>query len=155
MDVDAAIFAELFSPATQGAIALTWEQGTRCDCFDVAKRQAAWGHEPCGGLGVLYANPVAVRGLFRDQSRWTSKKSSGEHGLGEASLTLPLTVKPAYTDDRLRDRFTVVDVPDDDVMGRVFYPAAQPVPFVFAGAQRAWRVQVQGMDQHTRTRPQP
>jgi len=54
----------------------------------------------------------------------------------------------------VRDRFTtVVAVGDSEqplpdglpatFKGRVFYPAAPAVPFIFNNVQRAWRVQLQ------------
>lgn len=161
---DASLFADvIFGPDSEGAVDLTWEQASRCTtprddgspCFSADSKQPNWNCTTCGGLGAVFAAPVAIRALFRGQSRWNSQHSSGTHGLGEAQLSTPTDVKPGYTDDRIRDRFTVIDTPDDRVRGRVFYPAAQPVPFVFAGAQRAWRVQLQAADQASRVRRQP
>lgn len=150
---DAAIFAAIFQG--EGAVELEWEVGTRCDCYSIDTRQPQWGHVACGGLGCLYAAPVAVRGLFRSRSSWQSRHSSGEHQLGEAQLTLPLAVRPGYTDERIRDRFRVLAAVADVAAGTVFYPQAHATSFLFAGAQRAWRVKVQALDQVTRTLPQP
>ena len=150
---DDAIFAMLF--ASEGAVTLTWEAASRCTCWSEDTKQPQWGHELCGGLGTQYAFAMPVRALYRGRSQWNSHRSSGQHPLGEAQLTTPLDVKPAYVDDRVRDRFTVVDAQGDLAAGTVWYPAAKPVPFIFAGAQRAWRVQLQGADQATRTLPQP
>jgi hypothetical protein len=133
---DDAIFASIFSG--EGGVRLTWQVGTRCTCWNDETKQPLWGHDLCGG-----------------RSQWQSHHASGQHSQGEAQLTTPLSVKPNYVDDRVRDRFTVVDALGDAAAGSVWYPAAKPVPFIFAGAQRAWRVQLQGLDQSTRTLPQP
>lgn len=150
---DAQVFAHIF--LGEGAIPMTWERGSRCSCWSDDTRQPEWGCAECGGFGVIYAPAQPVRGLFRSQSRWTSHRSSGEHSIGEAQLTLPIDVKPQWLDDRVRDRFTVTIASGDLEAGRVFYPAAQPIPFLFDGVQRAWRVQVQSADQATRLEPQP
>lgn len=139
----------------EGASRMLWEVATRCDCYSDDTRQPEWGCLTCSGFGVTYAAPVEVRGLFRSQARWTSRQMSGEHGLGEASLTLPLDVKPNFVDERFRDRFTIIPATGDADQGRVFYPAADPVPFLFDNVQRAWRVQVQSLQQDTRLIPQP
>jgi hypothetical protein len=55
-----------------GATELLWEAATSCDCFADDTHQPQWGHEPCGGWGVVYAAPVTVKVLFRSQARWTS-----------------------------------------------------------------------------------
>lgn len=154
-------FRRIFSGP--GASTLAWEVGTRCDCYDPVTHQPAWDHEPCGGLGTRYSAPTEIRALFRGQSRWTSHQSSGEHGLGEAQLTtssvdIPTVTagcKPGYTDERVRDRFTVLRAAGDVPPGRVWYPAAQAIPFMLDDSQAAWRVQLQGMDQATRVRRQP
>lgn len=148
-----AIFARLFT--SDGAIPLTWEVASRCSCYDPDSEQPQWGHVACGGLGAIYAAPVAVRGLFRGQSRWSSRQPSGEHGLGSASLTLPTASKPGFTDERIRDRFTCTVAVGDVAAGRVFYPVAQPTPFLIGGVQYAWRVQLAALDQTTRVLPQP
>lgn len=147
------VFADIF--AGEGAVRLAWEVAARCTCWTDDSRQPEWGHLACGGFGVIYAAPVTVRGLFRSQARWTSSRVSGERGLGEAELTTPVAVHPGYSDRRVRDRFTVLDAPGDAVHGRVFFPAADAVPFVFAGVQRAWRVQLQALEQDDRVVPQP
>lgn len=152
-DVDDAIFASIFTG--EGAVRLTWQVGSRCTCWNDETKQPQWGHALCGGLGTQYAAATPILALFRGRSQWNSHHASGQHPLGEAQLTTPLAVKPAYLDDRVRDRFTVVDAVGDAAAGSIWYPAAKPVPFIFAGAQRAWRVQLQGMDQATRTLPQP
>lgn len=149
---------EIFSSVIfqgEGASNMLWEVASRCTCYSEDTLQPDWNCELCSGFGVTYAVAVAVRGLFRSQARWTSRQASGEHGLGEAALTLPLSVKPTFVDERVRDRFTVVPAVDDDVQGRVFYAAADPVPFLFDNVQRAWRVQVQSLQQDTRLIPQP
>lgn len=151
---DEDLFADVIF-AGEGASVLTWEVGTRCSCYSPDSRQPDWQHVPCGGLGAIYAAPVPVRGLLRGQSRWTSHRVSGEHGLGEAQLTTPVSVKPGYTDMRIRDRFTVVAATGDFAPGRIFYPAAEAIPFLFDGVQMAWRVQLQSMEQATRGKPQP
>lgn len=150
---DAGLFAMIF--AGEGASVLKWEQGARCSCNAPDSRQPSWDCRECGGLGCVFVDAQQIRGLFRGQSRWTTPKLSGEHPHGEAQLTTPLDVKPAYVDQRVRDRFTVLQATGDVEAGRVFYPAAHPVPFLFDGVQRAWRVQLQGMTQSTRARPQP
>lgn len=158
---DASVFAFLFN--SEGALPCAWERASRCTtpredgspCFSEDTHQPNWNCTTCGGLGVTYAPVVLIRALFRGQSRWTSHKSSGEHGLGEAQLTTPVDVEPLYVDERVRDRFRLLAPADDAAQGRVFYPAAKAVPFVFAGVQRAWRVQLQSLTQTTRVRPQP
>jgi hypothetical protein len=150
---DEAIFAGIF--AAEGAIPVRWEVASRCDCYSEDTKQPEWGHADCGGFGAVYAPAREVRALFRGQGRWTANRASGEHGLGEAQLTTPLTVKPGYVDERIRDRFTTTIAVGDVDSGRVFYPAAAPVPFLFNGAQRAWRVQLQSADQDSRLKPQP
>jgi hypothetical protein len=149
----AAVFARIF--AGEGAVRVTWEVATRCSCWTEDSHQPGWDHQPCGGLGVLHAPAVTIPALFRAQSRWQARHSAGEFGLGDAQITTQLEHRPGFTDSRVRDRYTVVDAPSDAVQGRVFHPAGQAVPFVFAGVQRAWRVQVQGLDQSTRVKPQP
>lgn len=152
---DAALFAMLFDSRSEGSIELRWQSATRCDCYSDETKQPQWGHEPCGGLGAVYGPASTVYALFRGRSQWNSHRASGQHPIGEAQLTTPLAVKPAYVDDRIRDRFSVVNAVGDAEAGSVWYPAAKPVPFLFAGVQRAWRVQLQGLDQTTRTLPQP
>jgi hypothetical protein len=66
-----------------------------------------------------------------------------------------LACKPAYTDDRIRDRFTVPAAIGDSDVGRVFYPASTPVPFLIANTHLAWRVQLQSLEQDSRVVPQP
>src|SRR4051794_5018458 len=134
---------------------MRWEAATRCTCWTDDTRQPEWGHEPCGGLGVVYEAPVDVRVLFRGQAKWTGRHSSGELAQGEAQLTTPLDVVPTYVDDRVRDRFSTTAAIGDLEAGRVFYPAAEAVPFIFAGAQRAWRVQLQSLEQKNRLQAQP
>lgn len=152
-DFDDDIFAEVFDD--EGAVALSWEVASACDCITPDTKQPVWGCPHCSGTGVQYATPVVITGLFRSQSRWLSFRREGELDHGEAQLTTPLTVKPGYTDRRVRDRFTAVPpVTDGEVTlpvptlpaefsDRVFYPAAPAVPFIFANVQRAWRVQLQ------------
>ncbi len=134
---------------------LRWEVASRCDCWSEDTRQPDWDCKTCDGLGVAYTRPVTIGALFRSQGRWTSHRPSGEHGLGEASLTTRMEHKPGYTDERVRDRYTVTAATDDPIKGRIFYPAAQAVPFIIASRQRAWRVQLAAMDQDTRVKPQP
>lgn len=144
---DTAIFASLFD--AEGAITMTWETGTRCSCWTTDSRQPQWDCPICGGSGVTYTAPQTIKGLFRSQSRWISPRREGEIDHGEAQLTTPLTVKPNYTDRRVRDRFVIVQE-GDTVADRVFYPATPPVPFLFDGVQYAWRVQLQAADQQDR-----
>jgi hypothetical protein len=153
VDLDDAIFEQLFGE-WEGAVALDWEVASRCSCYSTDSRQPDPRHELCKGYGVVYAEPVRTAGLFRSRSQWLSFRAEGELEHGEATLTLPLDVKPHYTDRRVRDRFRVVST-DDSLAGRVFVPAAQPVPFVFANVQRAWRVQVQMLAQDNRLVPAP
>lgn len=145
-DVDDAIFASLFDD-WEGAVPLRWEQATRCGCFSIDSRQPNARCPSCSGTGVSYGPPTSITALFRSQTRWESFRAEGEIDHGEASLTTPLSVMPTYVDRRVRDRFTVMAALDDIPRGRVFVPSAPPVPFVFAGRQRAWRVQVQSMSE--------
>lgn len=157
MDLDDAILADVLG-FEEGAVTLQWEQASRCGCSTDDTHQPAWGCPHCGGSGVKYADAQAITGLFRSQSRWLSFRREGEIDHGEAALTTPLNVRPGYTDRRVRDRFTVPEVVTDgerqlpvnnlplEFVGRVFYPAAPAVPFIFDGAQRAWRVQLQSAD---------
>lgn len=139
-----------------GASDLTWEVATRCDCYDPDTEQPQWTHAPCGGLGAIYAPPVTIRALLSGQSRWTDKKASGEIPHGQAQLsTLNVAHKPAYVDGRIKDRITVIAALDDALRGRVFYPAAKPTPFIIGNVQRGWRVQLQALEQATRTLAQP
>lgn len=146
----------------EGAAQLTWEVASRCvtpradgtPCWAEATKQPAWDCLTCGGLGVVYAAAVEITGLFRGQSRWTSRQPSGEHGLGEAALTTRTPHKPGYVDERVRDRFTVLAAVGDVEAGRVFYPAAQAIPFIFDGEQEGWRIQLQGLDQSSRVKAQ-
>lgn len=164
MDDDDDIFADLFDPdVTDGAIELTWEVASRCTtprddaspCFSVDSRQPNWNCTACGGLGALFSDPTTIYALFRGQSKWKGQNTAGQSVLGEAQLTTPIDVKPAWADDRIRDRFTVPIALGDFEAGTVFYPVAKPVPFLFAGVQRAWRVQLASGEQSRRTRPQP
>lgn len=152
-DLDDAIFADLF--AAEGAQPLLWEVASRCSCYSTDSHQPTWGCTLCGGLGAVFAPPVPVTGLFRSQTRWQGPREQGEIAHGEAQVTTPLSVKPGYTDRRVRDRFTVLPATGDAAEGRVFYPAADPVPFLFAGVQRAWRVTLQSLEQSQRLIPQP
>jgi hypothetical protein len=158
---DDELFEMIFE--SEGAIPMTWEIASRCStpredaspCFDADTKQPNWNCTNCGGLGAEYSAPVEILALFRGQSKWKRGSASGSTNIGEAQLTTPLDVKPGYTDDRIRDRFTcTVDV-EDYAKGVVFYPAAVPIPFNFDGSQRAWRVQLQSLEQSARTRPQP
>lgn len=151
-DFSAAIAAILAGP---GASQLSWQVASRCSCWNPDTEQPQWGHPTCGGYGVVYAAPVTVNGMFRSQSRWTSSHMEGEFPLGEAQLTTDVTVKPGYTDRRVRDRFTVVQATGDSVVGRVFLPAASPVPFLIGNQHLAWRVQLQALEQANRVTPQP
>lgn len=148
--------------AGEGAVRLGWEVGTRCDCYSDDTHQPRWGCDTCGGFGVVYADAVEVVGLYRSRSAWTSKRMSGEHILGEAELTTPArdigqvrAWQPGWTDDRVRDRLTVLDAAGDVGPGTIFYPSTRAVPFLFFGVQEGWRVQLQAMDQTTRVKPQP
>ena len=75
-DVDAAIFADLF--ALEGASTIQWQQASRCTCWSDDTKQPQWGHEVCGGKGIIYADPVEITGLFRSQSRWVSARSTSK-----------------------------------------------------------------------------
>lgn len=149
--VDDAIFADLFQ--SEGAITMTWEVASRCTCWSADSRQPLWDCPLCSGYGVQFTQPVTITGLFRSQSRWISPRREGEIDHAEAQLTTPLSVKPNYTDRRVRDRFIVTQEGDTN-KGRVFYPATPPTPFLFDGVQYAWRVQLQGADQDDRVVPQ-
>lgn len=147
VDPDDDIFSELFDlGVTEGAVQLTWESATRCDCLTPDTKQPVWGCPDCGGTGVRYAPARQITGLFRSQSRYLSFRRQGELDHGEAQLTTPLSVKPGYLDRRTRDRITVPPATLDTTEGRVFFPAAPPVPFIFNSIQRAWRVQLQSAD---------
>lgn len=110
---------------------------------------------PDDGSGLTLYAPTPITGLFRSQSRWINPRAEGEFGHGEASLTLPIEYKPNYVDRRVRDRFTVLNAQGDPQDGRVFYPAAAPVPFMFFDEHVAWRVQLQSLEQINRVREQP
>jgi hypothetical protein len=144
-DLDDAIIAEILGDE-EGAVTLQWEVASRCSCITADTKQPRWECPLCAGSGVAYANPQSITGLFRSQSRWLSFRREGEFDHGEASLTTALSIRPGYTDRRVRDRFTTTAVSPDVAEGRVFYPAAPAVPFIFAGAQRAWRVQLQSAE---------
>lgn len=139
-DVDAAIFADLF--ALEGASTIQWQQASRCTCWSDDTKQPQWGHEVCGGKGIIYADPVEITGLFRSQSRWVSARREGELDHSEATLTVSLEHKPGYVDRRVRDRYYIGAAVGDDADGRWFVPSGPPVPFLFDNIQRAWRVQV-------------
>lgn len=146
-DLDDDILASIFTLGEgQGAVQLTWEVASRCVCYSADSRQPNWGCPTCSGSGVAYAAPQTVAGLFRSQSRWLSFRREGELDHGEAQLTTPLSVKPGYSDRRVRDRLTVPVATGDSTDGRVFYPAAPAVPFLFNNVQRAWRVQLQSAE---------
>jgi hypothetical protein len=151
-ELDDGLFADVIF-ALEGAVAMTWEVASRCTCYDPDTEQPDWNDPVCHGSGVTYAPPVAVAGLFRSQSRWISPRREGEIEKGEASVSFPTSVKPNYTDRRVRDRFTVTQASGDLAAGTVFYPAGQPVPFIFDGEQLAWRVQLQGLEQDQRLVP--
>jgi hypothetical protein len=144
-DLDDDIFAELFG-VDEGAVALAWEVASRCTCTSGDSKQPVWGCPNCTGTGVTYADATTINGIFRSQSRWLSFRREGELDRGEAQLTTPLDVRPGYTDRRVRDRFTTLAAVGDVDKGRVFYPAAVAVPFIFANRQRAWRVQLQSAE---------
>lgn len=148
-DVDDTIFEELFG-SWEGAVSLSWEVASRCTCYSSDSEQPTWGHAPCKGLGVLYAAPVVIQGLFRSQDRWLTFRAEGELDHGEAQLTTPTTVRPGYLDRRVRDRLTVIPSPTDVGEGRVFFPSAPAKPFIFANVQRAWRVALQALDEEQR-----
>lgn len=141
-DLDDALFAEILT-SDEGAVPLQWEVASRCSCTTSDTHQPVWGCPKCGGGGVLYAPGSTITGLFRGQSRWLSFRREGELDHGEAQLTTSLAIKPGYTNRRVRDRFTCLPATGDPATERVFYPAAPAVPFIFAGVQRAWRVQLQ------------
>lgn len=143
--LDDAIFAELFS--SEGAQPLLWEQviaptpgaGLTSDSL-----QPRWG-EPdpaASGNGIEYQTGVVIYGLFRSRGQWLSYRRQGEIEIGDAELTTPLSVKPGFVSRLIRDRITVLPT-DDATVGRAFFPAAPPVPFLFGGVQYAWRVALQ------------
>ena len=148
MTVDSDLVAAIFT--WEGASTLTWEVASRCSCYSDDSHQPGWDHPACGGTGVLYATAVPIKALFRSQARWRDPEMMGELQLGEAQLTTPLDVKPTYVDRRVRDRFTVTNATGDATAGRIFLPAAQPVPFLFGDTHLAWRVQVQSLEQTAR-----
>lgn len=153
MNVDDELLAQVF--AAEGSSELAWEVSTRCSCYSDDSHQPKWGHPVCGGLGVVYATPATVRGLFRSQSRWVNWRESGELDHGEATLTVPIADRPGYTDHRVRDRYTVIEAVGDIDAGRVFYPAGPASPFMFGNQARAWRVQLQSLEQQDRVQAQP
>lgn len=149
VDLDTAIFEELFG-SWEGAVALSWEQASRCSCYSDDSKQPEWGHPLCKGTGVLFSEPTTIRGLFRSQDRWLSFRREGELDHGEAQLTTALSIRPSYIDRRVRDRFTTLEAVGDAAEGRVFCPAAAARPFIFANVQRAWRVALQAADDDQR-----
>lgn len=153
MAADDLIFQAIFTG--EGASLLRWDIAARCHCYSTNTKQPGWECEDCRGLGVVYPESRQVRGLYRGRSQWTSRRVSGEHGLADAQLTVPVDCHPTYVDERVRDRFVALEAFGDFEPGRVFFPAATAVPFLFDGVQRAWRVQLQGADETTRTRPAP
>ena len=148
VDLDTGIFEELFT--WEGAVALAWEQASRCGCYSEDSKQPEWGHEPCKGTGVLYAAPQTIYGLFRSQDRYLAFRREGELDKGEAQLTTPLGVRVGYVDRRVRDRLTTLEAVGDAAEGRVFLPAAQSKPFIFNNVQRAWRVALQALSEDQR-----
>lgn len=160
--LDDGIFADIIF-GEEGAVLMTWEVASRPDDVSTDSRQPAWdGDHP---YGVIYAEPIQVVGLFRSQQRWVNGTREGQFNHSEASCSFPArpcqvgnlvypAVQPGYIDDRVRDRFTVVQAPGDALAGRVFYPAGQASPFIFDGECLAWRVQLQGIDQSQREVPQ-
>lgn len=156
----------------EGAVHLRWEAASRCTqprgngdpCTSADTRQPSWDCTLCGGLGVVFAAPVDVVGLYRSRSAWTQKRMSGEHVMGEAELTTPSVAIagispawcPGWSDDRVRDRLTAVAAFGDVAPGTVFCPSTRAVPFIFNNVQEGWRVQLQAVDNElTRVRPQP
>lgn len=150
---DAATFASIF--AGPGASRLQWEHATRCGCYTDDSAQPTWGCPTCSGYGAVFAAPVEIRALFGSRSAWRVPHVAGQFTHGEARLTTPVAVEPGYVDDRVRDRFRVIDAPGDVAPGRVFYPVAKAVPFLLGSVQRAWRVQLTSLDQEQRLVPQP
>lgn len=150
-DIDADLFADLFDEDSEGAVAMLWERAVECDCgvIDPDTRQPRWGQDcpECNSQGVRYLPGIEIHGLFRGRSQYQSYRRQGEFQHGEAQLTTPLAVCPNYTDRRLRDRLTIRESHGDSERGTVFFPATKPIPFIFAGRQRAWRVQVASIDQ--------
>lgn len=153
MSVQASTINAIF--ASPGVSTIEWQSATRCTCYSLDSKQPQWGHQVCGGFGVIYAPAQTVVGLFRSQSRFFSPRLEGEVEHGEASLTTPITWKPGYVDRRVRDRLTIVNATGDAASGRVFYPAAEPVPFLVNDEHLAWRVQLQSLEQAQRVQPQP
>lgn len=148
VDLDTAIFEEIF--AAEGSSELKWEQAEACDCYSEDSGQPQWGHERCGGTGILYAEPIVIRALLYSQSRWLSFRREGEVSHGEIELRTPLSVKPGYVNRRVRDRFTMLPAQGDSTEGRVYVPSTQPRPFIFGNVQRAWRVTLEALDETNR-----
>lgn len=146
-DPDDGLFSDLFDlGVTEGAVQIAWQQATPCQCLTPDTKQPDYSCAQCGGTGVRYEPARQITGLFRGQSRWLSFRRQGEIDHGEAQLTTPLSVKPGYVSRLIRDRLTIPAAPNDESEGRVFYPAASPVPFIFNSIQRAWRVQLQSAE---------
>ncbi len=138
--LDDTLLEDLFT--WEGASPLLWERASRCTCWSEDTKQPEWGHEVCGGKGVVYADPVEITGLFRSQSRWVNARREGELDHAEATLTVRVEHKPGYVDRRVRDRYLVGPATDDAPEGRMFVPSGPPTPFIFDGVQHAWRIQV-------------
>lgn len=152
VDIDTSIFEQLFS--SEGGVELNWQKSVRCACLNRETKQANPNCIECYGSGVVFSKPILIKGLFRSQDRYVSRRMQGELAHGDAQLTTPLNVKPEYVDAKVRDRFMVTQATGDLETGRVFYPAAQPVPFIFNNVQRAWRTSVQALEQQDRVIPQ-
>lgn len=153
MSLDSQVIASIF--ASEGASSLTWEVASACKCFSRDTLQPNPNCPDCNGYGTVFAAEQTVKGLFRTQSRWISPRQEGELARGDAQLTTPLDVKPGYRDRRIRDRFTVVQATGDARIGKVFFPAAEPVPFLFHDEHLGWRVTLQSLEQSQRIEPQP
>lgn len=143
-DPDDDIFSELFDlGVTEGAVPVSWERATACQCLTPDTKQPVWGCPHCGGDGVTYSTAEQITGLFRGRTQFQSFRREGELAHGEAQLTTPLSVKPVYVDRLVRDRLTILAAAGDQQEGTVFFPATPAIPFIFDGLQRAWRVQLQ------------
>lgn len=149
-DPDDDIFSAFFDlGGCEAAVPLMWEKAVRCDqCLTPDTKQPRWGQEcpQCDGKGVRYLPGTQITGFFRGRSQYQSYRVQGELQHGEAQLTVPLAVNISYVDRLVRDRITVLAAVGDQERGTVFFPATKPVPFVFNGIQRAWRVQLASID---------
>lgn len=146
VDVDTSIFEGLFS--WEGAVAMSWERASAAPGESEDSHQPRWdGPNP---QGVVYSEPVTIYGLFRSQDRFLTHRREGEIEHGDAQFTTPIQVRPGYVDMRVRDRFVTLEAVGDIEEGRVFVPSAPARPFIFNRIQRAWRVNLQSVNESQR-----